>query len=369
MRIDQIDLYWVKLPLVYPWRTAYGEDWEIHSCLVRLEGDGYHGWGETTPLYAPTYSPEHTGGVFYTLRDHFAPLIVGQEVESAADIQQRLTVFKGNQFAKAALEIACWVLDAKRAGVPLRRLLGATKDRIAVGADFGVQDSLDMLLAKIQGAVDQGFPRVKLKFRPGWDLNMLEAVRSTFPNFTFHIDCNSGYTLDDAALFRKVDHYGLAMIEQPLQADDLVDHAELQKIIETPICLDESIRSVHDAEVALRIGSCRYVNIKAGRVGGLGTARAIHDLCQQHGIPCWVGGMLESSVGVGINVELATLSNFTYPADVFPARTFYSRDITDLEAELSGPGEMAASQVPGIPYEPVPALLEERIVQRASFRT
>ncbi len=368
MKIARADLYWVKLPLIYPWRTAYGEDWEIHSVLVRMEDEaGAYGWGETTPLYAPTYSPEHTPGVFYTIRDHFAPAVIGQEVETAADLLKRLAVFKGNQFAKAGLETAWWVLDSKRRGLPLHVALGGTKDRVAVGADYGVQDSLDMLIAKIQGAIDQGYPRVKLKFRPGWDLNMLDAVRSTFPSFTFHVDCNSGYTLADADLFRKVDRYRLAMVEQPLQADDLVDHAALQRMLDTPVCLDESIKGVHDAEVALRLGSCRYVNVKMGRVGGLSVAKAVHDLCAERGVPCWVGGMLESAVGGGICVELATLGNFTYPADIFPSRYFYERDLGAPETVLSGPGEMAASTVPGIPYEPVPELLAERTVLRASF--
>ncbi len=369
MKIERVDLYWVKLPLVYPWRTAYGEDWDIHSALVRLETDGgLYGWGETTPLYAPTYSPEHTPGVFYTLRDHFVPRILGHEISSAVDLLDRLAAFKGNQFAKAGLETAWWVLDAKRQGRPLHEVLGGKRDRVPVGADYGVQDSLDMLLGKIQGAIDQGYTRVKLKFRPGWDLNMLDAVRSTFPTFTFHIDCNGGYTLRDAELFKRVDRYRLAMIEQPLQAGDLVDHAELQKTIETPICLDESIRSFHDAQVALRIGSCGIVNIKMGRVGGLSVAKAIHDLCAAHGVPCWVGGMLESALGGNLCLALATLENFTYPADIFPSRYFYRQDLCAPETVLSGPGEMTASPAPGVPSEPVPDLLAERTVQHASFR-
>jgi o-succinylbenzoate synthase len=367
VKVERIDLYWVKLPLIYPWRTAYGEDWDIHSVLVRMESEGQYGWGETTPLYAPTYSPEHTPGVFYTIRDHFAPLIAGQDITSWKDIQARLAVFKGNPFAKAGLETAWWVLEAKRQGLPLHRLLGGTRDRVSVGADYGVQDSLDMLLEKIQGAIDQGYPRVKLKFRPGWDLNMLAAVRSTFPDFTFHIDCNSGYSIEDAELFKQIDRYHLAMIEQPLQADDVIDHAKLQSMIETPVCLDESIHSLRDAAMAIQLGSCRYVNIKMGRVGGLGSARAIHDLCAQHGIPCWVGGMLESAVGGGICVELATLSNFVYPADIFPSRYFYEEDLGAPQTVLSGPGEMSASVVPGVPYEPVPDRLAARTVQEAHF--
>ena len=369
MRISRVDLYWVKMPLIYPWRTAYGEDWDIHSVLVRMETpDGLFGWGETTPLYAPTYSPEHTPGVYATLREHFAPLVVGQDVDTAADLLGRLAAFKGNQFAKAGLETAWWVLEAKRQRLPLRRLLGGSRDRVPVGADFGVQDSLDMLIAKIQTAVDAGYPRVKLKFRPGWDLNMLDAVRSTFPNHTFHIDCNSGYTINDADLFRKVDRYRLAMIEQPLQSDDVIDHAKLQRTLDTPVCLDETIKSLRDAEMALRLGSCRYVNIKMGRVGGLSVAKAIHDRCADAGVPCWVGGMLESAVGGAICLELATLSNFVYPSDIFPSSTYYRRDVGQPEIALSGRGEMAASDVPGIRPEPDLAMLQQQTVASTTFR-
>jgi O-succinylbenzoate synthase len=368
MRIARVDLHWVKMPLIYPWRTAYGEDWDIHTVLVRLQTpEGLHAWGETTPLHAPTYSPEHTPGVYTTLKEHFAPAVVGQEFDSADELLSRLAAFKGNPFAKAGLEVAWWVLEAKRQGVPLRALLGGSRDSVPVGADFGVQDSLDMLIAKIQTAIDAGYPRVKLKFRPGWDVNMLDAVRSTFPTQVFHIDCNSGYTLADADLFRKVDRYRLAMIEQPLAYDDLIDHAALQRMIETPVCLDESIKCLRDAELALRLGSCRYVNIKMGRVGGLSAAKAIHDLCAAQGIPCWVGGMLESAIGGAICLELATLSNFVYPSDIFPSSTYYRRDVGQPELVLNGPGEMAASSVPGIRPEPDPELLAAQTVARVAF--
>jgi O-succinylbenzoate synthase len=247
--------------------------------------------------------------------------------------------------------------------------LGGTGDRVAVGADFGIQDSLDVLMRKIQEAIDQGFPRIKLKFRPGWDLDMVDAVRSTFPDFTFHIDCNAAYTLADADLFRKLDRYRLAMIEQPL-ADDgrsLIDHADLQARIDTPICLDESAVSLAHVEAAIRLGSCRVVNVKMARVGGLTASRDIQALCAGHGIPCWVGGMLESAVGGAICAELATLPNFTYPGDVFPSSYFYRNDLGKPEIALSGPGEIATSRVPGIAQEPDPDLLRQWAVAHAGF--
>jgi O-succinylbenzoate synthase len=369
MRIERLDIYQVNLPLQFSFRTAYGELNASPSILVRMEGEGHYAWGETCTVYEPCYSSEHTIGIFHTVREHFAPRIIGREIESAQDILDRLAIYKGNEFAKACLEIPWWVLDSKRKGVPLHKLLGGKRDRVAVGADFGVQESLDILLSKIQAAIDDGYSRVKLKFRPGWDTNMLDAVRSTFPDFAFHIDCNAAYTLADADLFREVDGYRLAMIEQPLQDDglSLYDHAELQKMIETPICLDESIHNLIDVQLAVRLGSCRIVNIKVARVGGLSVCLAIHDLCAEHDIPCWIGSMLESGIGGGINIELATLPNFTYPADIFPSQMFFRQEIAVPQVQLSGPAEMAASQVPGIPYEPVLDLLREHTVRHVSF--
>jgi len=241
---------------------------------------------------------------------------------------------------------------------------------VAVGADFGIQDSLDTLMGKIQAAIDQGFPRIKLKFRPGWDRDMVAAVRSTFPDFTFHIDCNAAYTIADAELFRGLDRHRLAMIEQPL-ADDgmsLVNHARLQSMLETPVCLDESGHSVAHIHAAIALGSCKVVNIKMARVGGLAASREIQALCAEHGIPCWVGGMLESAIGGAICAELATLPNFTYPADIFPSSYFYETDIGTPAIVLAGRGRIATSCVPGIAQEPDPELLRRWTVQHASFR-
>lgn len=334
MRIDRIELFHVAMPLIYPWRTAYGEDAAIHSVLCRMSSGSSDAWGESSPLAAPCYSPEWAGGVFATARDWLAPAIVGQEISSGADLQSRLALYKGNPFAKATLDTAWWNLASRMSGQPLHALLGATRTEVPVGADFGVMDSVDDLLAAIGPAVEAKFPRVKLKFRPGWDLPMLRAVRREFPSHTFHIDCNSGYSLTDLDLFRQVDDIGLAMIEQPLQHDDLVDHARLQSRIRTPVCLDESMTSVRRAEQAIELKSCQYVNIKPGRVGGLTPAVAIHDTCRAAGIPCWVGGMLESATGASICAALAMLDNFIYPADIFPSSRFYHQDLAQSPLEL-----------------------------------
>ena len=370
MRIEGIDIYWVKLPLAFVWRTSYADQHYTDTILVRLEGDGHYAWGESCPVYIPAYSAEHTIATFHTLREHMAPRLLGQDIESAQDLLDRISFIKGNQFARAALDITWWVLDAKRRGVPLHVALGGERDHVPVGADFGVQDTLDILLKKIQRAIDEGFPRIKLKFRPGWDLNMLEAVRSTFPNFTFHVDCNAAYTLADADLFRRLDRYRLAMIEQPLVDDgmSLINHADLQKRIQTPICLDESVQSLAHVQAAIRLGSCRVINIKMARAGGLTASRDIQALCANHDIPCWVGGMLESAIGGAICAELATLPNFTYPGDIFPSSYFYKDDLGKPEIVLGGRGEVATSQVPGIPQEPDADLLKQWTAERVSFR-
>jgi len=369
MLIDRIDLYHVAMPLIYPWKTAYGEDEAIHAVLCRLSSGSLVGWGESAPFAAPCYSPEWAGGIFAVARDWLAPAVIGHDIRSGEELQQQMTLYKGNPFAKAALDVAWWGLESRRTGTPLHHLLGASRDQVPVGADFGVMDDVDDLIAGIGSAVEEGFPRVKLKFRPGWDLPMLKRVRETFPDQVFHIDCNSGYTLQDRAIFKEVDQLGLAMIEQPLQHDDLLDHATLQQELETPICLDESIVSVHRAQQACRIGACGWINIKPGRVGGLTNAVAIHNVCHQAEIPCWVGGMLESATGSAACVALAMLDNFTYPADIFPSARFYHQDMADPPLELvpdeeGRPSVVASTELP----DPVTERLEQLSLQTATIR-
>ncbi len=364
MKIDRIELFHVAMPLISPWRTAYGEDAVVESVLCRMTSGAVQAWGESCPLAAPCYSPEHAGGVFETTARWMAPQIIGRDITSGEQLQQQLAIFKGNPFAKAVLDCTWWNLHSQIENRPLHELLGATRDVVAVGDDFGVLDTVDELLVKIAGAVELGFPRIKLKYRPGWDLPMLRRVRSEFPNAVFHIDCNSGYTIRDLDMFREIDDLNLAMIEQPLNHDDLVDHAALQRAIHTPVCLDESIASVRHVEKAIELHSCEYVNIKPGRVGGLTNAVKIHDLCRAAAIPCWVGGMLESAVGVAQCVSLAMLDNFTYPADIFPSARYYVEDLADPPIELlKGQGRPSVRAPQKMP-EPVLGRLERTTLQR-----
>lgn len=364
-RVDRLELFHVAMPLIAPWRTAYGEDVAVHSILCRISSGSIDGWGESAPFAAPCYSPEWAGGAFAVCRDWLAPALVGKTLEHPADVQRHLAIFKGNPFAKAALDTAAWSVAARLENRPLHELLGATRNEVCVGADFGVMDRIDDLLPLLGEAVAAGFPRIKLKFRPGWDIPMLREVRREFPHTTMHIDCNSGYTLADVPLFQQVDEFGLAMIEQPLAHDDLLDHAELAKQLRTPLCLDESITHARRVEQAISLRSCGYVNVKPGRVGGLTNAVAIHEICRAAGIPCWVGGMLESAVGASHCIALAMLGNFTYPADIFPSSRFYHEDLAGPPIELirtadGTPGVRALSSLP----EPNAQLLAARTVER-----
>ena len=335
MKINKLDVYYVTMPLIYPWRTAYGSDSSIHSILVKATSDNYSAWSESTPLYAPTYSPESAISVFHNVTEILGPYIINKNFESPEELNQHLNIFKGNHFAKAAIEICWWTLQSTMKNIPLHELLGGQNQEVVVGADFGIQDSIDMLITKVDQAVQKGFPRVKLKVAKGWDYDVIHAVRTTFPNLTVHIDCNGGDTLDDLSFFKSIDKFELVFIEQPLKHNDFLDHAELATKIETPICLDESIIDLDITKKAIKYKACEYINIKPGRVGGLANAIAIHDFCQNEGIPVWIGGMLESALGASICIELATLPNCTYPADVFPSSNYYETDLCSPDLKLT----------------------------------
>lgn len=368
MRIEVIEIYRVGMPLVYPFRTAFGNDDRIESVLVAMHSGGLVGWGEASPWQNPHYCPEAARTSFLVAKDFLAPQLLGREIASGQELQGLLAPVKGNGFAKAALDLAWWDLEAKIQGKSLHRLLGGQRDEVEVGADFGIMESVDLLIHTIAEAVQQGFPRVKLKYRPGWELEMIRAVRREFPGLPIHVDCNSAYTLADAGMLRQLDELDLVMIEQPLMSDDLIDHATLQKQLRTPICLDESITSVDKARKAIQIGAGGWVNIKPGRVGGLTPAVQIHDECARAGIPCWVGGMLESSVGGHHCLALATLPNIQYPSDIFPTSRFYSIDLSNPEMVLSAPGKMRLSETPGCGAEPDAKRLAEQMMESAILK-
>lgn len=365
--IETIDIYRLRLPLISPFRTAYGSDDAVEPVLVRLGSGEHFGWGEGQAFQFPTYCPEHSAGVFLTICKVLAPTILGKQLETGEKLAEAMACFKGNPFAKGTIDMAFWDLSAKLQSKPLWQVLGGKKGTIDVGADFGVMEAIDALLAKVNEANKAGFKRIKLKYAPGWDIDMVAAVRQAFPKLVFHVDCNSGYTLKDLSMFQKLDQYNLAMIEQPLMHDDLIDHATLARQIDTPICLDESIISPEKARKAIEIGACGWINIKPIRVGGLTNALKIHDLCEQAGVPCWVGGMLESGLGELHCAAMATLSNIKYPSDVFPSSRFFKRDLVTPELTLSGPSQMTLPTKPGVGTEPDPEQLEQCVVDHAKL--
>jgi o-succinylbenzoate synthase len=267
MEIESINIFRISMPLIYPFRTAFGDDKFIESVLVEMPSNGVSGWGEASPWSGPEYSPECASTLFIIARDFMAPQLIGKDIKSGSDLQRILSSIKGNYFAKASFDLAWWDLYAKILKEPLWKVIGGKNMVVPVGADFGVMENIDMLIKEIGNAVSKGFKRIKLKYRPGWDLKVVDEVRKKYNNLTIHIDCNSAYTLSDIDMFKKIDLYNLKMIEQPLMFDDLIDHAAFQSQIKTPICLDESITSVDKARKAISIKARKWINIKPGRVG------------------------------------------------------------------------------------------------------
>lgn len=347
MLIDEVSVFHVSMPLKAPWKTSFSVETAIDTVLVRLRSGDIEGWGEAAPYAVPQFCPEWAAGAFILIRDVFGSLVAGREIDSGAELQRLLSPFKGNQFAKAAIDTAWWDLAARLENRPLWEMIGGASPEVAVGADIPVQESTAALFDGIRIAVEGGFSRTKLKFRPDSEFEMVASAREAFPDMPLHIDCNSGFTLHDIDLFRRLDTLGLVMIEQPLGWQDVIDHAKLQQELETPICLDETITSLEIARQAVETGATRWVNIKHGRVGGLTNAIAIQRYCIEAGVPCWVGGMLESFVGQGVSLALATLPGMAYAADIFPAGRLYAEDLATPDITLSRPGMIMAPDRPG----------------------
>lgn len=365
MLIDEISVFHVSMPLKAPWKTSFSVETAIDTVLVRLRSGDAEGWGEAAPYAVPQFCPEWAAGAFILIRDIFAPQVKGREIGSGAELQALLAPFKGNNFAKAAIDTAWWDLAARLEDRPLWQMIGGTSPDVAVGADIPVQDSTAALHDGVRAAVEGGFSRTKLKFRPDSGVEMVAAVRKAFPNMPLHIDCNSGFTLNDIELFRELDDLGLVMIEQPLGWQDLIDHAKLQGELETPLCLDETLTSLETVRQAVETGATRWVNIKHGRVGGLTQAIAIQRYCVGAGVPCWVGGMLESNVGQGVSLAFATLPSMAYAADIFPAGRLYAQDVATPDITLGAPGTITAPDRPGHGFAPDPDRLAACTVSEA----
>ena len=349
MKIDRLELHHVELPLKAPFVTAYGRHDVQRTVLVHAFANGIDAWAETSPLEAPMYCPETTHTVLYMIEEFLAPKVLGVAIASADELLDRLRPVRGNPFAKAGVEIAWWCLRAVAEGRPLHELLGGTSRPIPGAGAVGKTDTIDALKAQVATSLEAGYQRIKLKIMHGWDIEVVRAVREAFGDIRLQVDANACYTLADADHLKQLDAFDLVMIEQPLGYTDLVDHAELQRRLTTPICLDESIHSPDDMRHAIQLGSARIINIKPARVGGLANAVRIHDLCRDAGIPCWVGGMIESSIGGRIGVELATLDNFTIPNGIAPSDWLFAADVMDPPLLLSADGTFTPSTT--APYD------------------
>jgi len=352
VRISSVSAFHIRLPLASYFEISSGRIHEIDTVLVRLESGGEVGWGEAPPWAVPIYGPETAQTAFFMITEIFAPAVVGKTFPSPAALNDVLNQFKGNQFAKAALETSFWTFSAKAEGVPLFHKLGSQSKEISCGNSLGIRDTIGELLSDIAQSLEKGYRRIKIKVRPGWDIAVLEEVRNRFPDIDLQVDANSAYTIKDHDRLKEFDRYNLIQIEQPLGEHDLVYHSQLQKNLKTPICLDESIKTPEDARLASELGSCRIVNIKISRVGGLYNAVEIHNICKEHGIACWVGGMLESAVGETIAIHFATLPNICLPSDIFPSSRFYRDDITAKPLEMSTNGTFSPESVSCGDFEP-----------------
>lgn len=369
MKIERIELRLIKMQLVAPFETSFGVEKDEEHIIVRVDAGGVTGWGECVASADPFYSYETNQTAWHILRDYIIPSVLHLEIADVQNAIARGARVRGHNMAKAGLEFALWDLFAKAKGVSLSQMLGGTRERIVVGVSVGLQSSPAELVKRVDGYLKDGYTRVKIKIAPGRDLDLVAAVRKEFPNILLQVDANSAYRLEDAALFKTMDEYNLLLIEQPLGYDDIYDHSKLQREIKTPICLDESIHTLADAQAAIELGSCRIINIKPGRVGGYAESIKIHDFCAAHEVPVWHGGMLESGIGRAGNVALASLPNFKLPGDISASNRYYTEDIVEPAFVVEPDGTMRVPRGPGIGVDVVMDRLEKVTLHREEFGT
>jgi O-succinylbenzoate synthase len=368
MRIDAIILRELHMPLVRPFETSLGVTRKRRILLAEIKSEGLTGWGECTAGERPFFSEESTDSAWAAIVQELGPMLASETPEHGGDCPRIFRQVRANRMAKATLEDAIWDIEAQREGVSLSHLLGGVRDVIPCGVSLGIQASIPELLAVIEKELAAGYQRIKLKCKLGWDVEVFERVRSRWPAITLSCDANSSYRLRDADHLTSFDAFDLQMIEQPLWHDDFYYHSMLQKRLQTPICLDESIHNRRDALAAIEMESCRIINIKLGRVGGFSEAIAVHNAALERGIPVWCGGMLESGVGRSHNIALSTLENFTLPGDVSASARYWADDIIEPEVTVSSAGEIAVPDTPGRGYEVRTELVERLAVRKEAIR-
>ena len=364
MKVESITLRELQLPLKHFFETSFGRSESRRVLLVTANCDGIEGWAECVASDGPFFSYEWVETAWLTIREFLGPAVLGCELACVADSAKLMSRVRGHNMAKAAVENAIWDAEADQKQLPLWRLLGGTRSEIACGVSIGIQNTHEQLLEKIDIELAAGYRRIKVKVKPGWDLEVLEKIRSRWPDILLSCDANSAYRPKDIDHLRRFDDFNLLMIEQPYWDDDLVQHAKLQQELKTSICLDESIRSSRDALSAIELKSCRIINVKVGRVGGFSEAIAVHNVCQQNGVPVWCGGMLETGIGRAHNIALSTLPNFSLPGDVSASKRYWHEDIVEPEIDVSPRGTISVTDSSGTGYALKKSLIEKLTVRR-----
>lgn len=366
LQLEKIELCEIEMPLINSFETSFGIATGRRVLIVRVcDKDGASGWGECTAMNHPFYNHETIDTAWSIITGFVAPMLKEKNISSAEDVSKALAPIQDNRMAIGAVETAIWDLEAVKADVPLWQHLGGTKTEINCGVSIGIQKSPEVLLEVVSRELESGYQRIKLKIKPGQDIELVKIVRRHYPDIQLSVDANSAYRLDDGVkIFEELDDYNLLMIEQPLEAGDLVDHAKLQKRLKTRICLDESITSLRDTRHALELDACRIINIKLGRVGGHSEAKATQSYAENKSIPVWCGGMLETGIGRAHNIAMSTLSGFTLPGDVSASARYWKEDIIEPPVVVSSQGKIGAPTTPGIGYRVKESLIEKLTVKR-----
>jgi len=364
MKIESVTLRELRMRLTTPFETSFGVTQDRRILLVEVIAEGISGWGEITTIETPSYNAETTDTAWHIVSDFIAPIVVGRSVSSASEFPALLAGIRGHYMAKAGVENALWDVQAQQEGVPLWKLLGGTQQEISCGVSLGIRETPASLVSKVAEELACGYQRIKLKIKPGKDVEFVAAVRWEFKDILLSVDANSAYRLEDSEQLRRFDEYGLLMIEQPLEWDDIHSHARLQSQLRTALCLDECINNERHAIGAIESGACRIINVKLGRVGGHSSARKVHDACRQRNVPVWCGGMLDSGIGRAHNIAMSTLPGFTLPGDVSASRRYWAQDIIEPPVEVSDKGTIQAPLTPGLGFQ-----VDEGLIERLTVRT